>query len=46
MKLITTRGGERRERELADGAEYAEALREIFGIVLPPQSPRASAGDA
>jgi len=32
MKLITTRGGERRERELADDQEYAEALREHFGI--------------
>ncbi|MFL6237424.1 MAG: arylamine N-acetyltransferase family protein [Thermoanaerobaculia bacterium] len=34
MKLITTRGGERRERELADEREYAEALRQIFGVVL------------
>ena len=33
MKLITTQGGERRERELADDQEYAEALREHFGIV-------------
>ncbi len=31
MKLITTRGGEKQEREL-DEREYAEALREIFGI--------------
>ena len=36
MKLITTRGGERQEREIADDAEYAEALREIFGIVRSP----------
>jgi N-hydroxyarylamine O-acetyltransferase len=35
MKLITTRGGGKQERELADSGEYAEALREIFGIVLP-----------
>jgi N-hydroxyarylamine O-acetyltransferase len=34
MKLITTRGGERQEREL-DEREYAEALREIFGIAPP-----------
>lgn len=33
MKLITTRGGEKQEREL-DEREYAEALREVFGIVL------------
>ena len=32
MRLITTRHGERRERELRDEAEYAEALREYFGI--------------
>ncbi|HET9210774.1 MAG TPA: arylamine N-acetyltransferase [Thermoanaerobaculia bacterium] len=31
MKLIATRGGEKQEREL-DEREYAEALREIFGI--------------
>lgn len=31
IKLITTRGGEKQEREL-DEREYAEALREIFGI--------------
>ncbi len=35
MKLITTRSGEKQERELADDREYAEALREVFGIVLP-----------
>ena len=34
MKLITTRGGEKQEREL-DEKEYAEALREIFGIGAP-----------
>jgi hypothetical protein len=31
VKLITTRGGEKQEREL-DEREHAEALREIFGI--------------
>ncbi|HSU82317.1 MAG TPA: arylamine N-acetyltransferase [Thermoanaerobaculia bacterium] len=31
MKLITTRGGGKQEREL-DESEHAEALREIFGI--------------
>lgn len=36
MRLITTRGGERQERELAGDAEYAAALREHFGVVLPP----------
>jgi N-hydroxyarylamine O-acetyltransferase len=35
MRLITTRAGERQERELADDREYAEALREHFAIVLP-----------
>ena len=35
MRLITTRGGERQERELADENEYAEALQKHFGIVLP-----------
>jgi len=34
MKLITTRNGERIERELAGEAEYAEVLKERFGIVL------------
>jgi N-hydroxyarylamine O-acetyltransferase len=33
-KLITTRGGERLERELADEAERAQVLREVFGIVM------------
>jgi N-hydroxyarylamine O-acetyltransferase len=32
MRLITTRGGERLERELANDMEYREALREHFGI--------------
>jgi N-hydroxyarylamine O-acetyltransferase len=36
MRLITTREGERQERELADEKEYAEALRQHFGIVAPP----------
>jgi N-hydroxyarylamine O-acetyltransferase len=36
MRLITTRGGERRERELAGDAEYAAVLREHFGVALPP----------
>ena len=31
MRLITTRGGEKQERELNEN-EYVEALREIFGI--------------
>ncbi|HEX3530246.1 MAG TPA: arylamine N-acetyltransferase [Thermoanaerobaculia bacterium] len=35
MKLITTRNGERLERELTDEAEYAELLKELFGIVIP-----------
>ncbi|HEX8720169.1 MAG TPA: arylamine N-acetyltransferase [Pyrinomonadaceae bacterium] len=34
-RLITTAGGERRERELASEAEYAAALGEYFGVVLP-----------
>lgn len=40
MKLITTRGGGREEREL-DEREYAEALREIFGIGAPSAPLRA-----
>jgi N-hydroxyarylamine O-acetyltransferase len=32
MRLIVTEGRERHERELAGGQEYAEALRERFGI--------------
>ena len=35
MRLIITRGSERQERELSNDNEYAEALRESFGIVLP-----------
>ena len=35
MRLIITRGGERQERELADEREYAETLREHFGVVIP-----------
>jgi N-hydroxyarylamine O-acetyltransferase len=35
MRLIITRDGERTERELADEAEVASALREWFGVVLP-----------
>jgi N-hydroxyarylamine O-acetyltransferase len=35
MRLITTRDGERQERELAGEREYAEALREHFAIALP-----------
>jgi N-hydroxyarylamine O-acetyltransferase len=34
-RLIVTRGSERTERPLADGAEYAATLRELFGLVLP-----------
>jgi N-hydroxyarylamine O-acetyltransferase len=34
-RLITTRGDERLERELAGEAEYAAALREHFGISMP-----------
>jgi len=33
MKLITTRDGEREEREIVDDQEYAETLRKRFGIV-------------
>jgi N-hydroxyarylamine O-acetyltransferase len=33
MKLINTRDGHREERELVDDQEYAEVLRERFGIV-------------
>ena len=36
LRLITTRGGERGERELAGEEEYAEALREHFGIAATP----------
>ncbi|HEX6386070.1 MAG TPA: arylamine N-acetyltransferase [Anaerolineae bacterium] len=34
MRLITTRNGRRQEQQLADEAQYAEALRVHFGIVL------------
>ncbi|HEY0553144.1 MAG TPA: arylamine N-acetyltransferase [Thermoanaerobaculia bacterium] len=43
-RLITTRGGEKQELELADESEVAEVLRERFGVVratLPfPPAPR------
>jgi N-hydroxyarylamine O-acetyltransferase len=35
VRLITTSGGERQERELEGEEEYAEALREYFGVVMP-----------
>jgi N-hydroxyarylamine O-acetyltransferase len=35
MRLIITRGEERHERVLKDDRDYAEALRQYFGIVLP-----------
>jgi len=35
LRLITTRGAEREERELAGEEEYAGALREHFRIVMP-----------
>jgi N-hydroxyarylamine O-acetyltransferase len=34
MRLITTTGGERQERELTDQQEYAALLRERFGMEL------------
>lgn len=34
LRLITTDGGARRERELAGEEEYREALREHFGVVM------------
>lgn len=34
MRLITTTGGERRERELTDEQEYATVLRDCFGMQL------------
>jgi|SRR5882724_13080977 len=34
MRLITTEGGERREHTVATQEEYAEMLREHFGIVM------------
>lgn len=36
MRFITARGSERRERELAGEEEYAEVLREGFGIEAAP----------
>jgi N-hydroxyarylamine O-acetyltransferase len=33
-RLITTTASHRQERELSDEREYADALRELFGIVL------------
>lgn len=33
-RLIVTTAADRQERELANESEYAEALRELFGIVL------------
>jgi N-hydroxyarylamine O-acetyltransferase len=35
MRLITTRAGERRERELGDEDEVRAVLREWFGVELP-----------
>lgn len=34
MRLITTEGGERREHTVATQEEYAEMLREHFGVVM------------
>jgi len=34
LKLITTRGGVRQERMLADEVEHAAVLRELFGVVV------------
>lgn len=34
MRLIVTRGAERSERQLADDAEYAATLRDLFGVEL------------
>lgn len=33
MRLITTEGSERRERQLADAEEAEQVLREVFGVV-------------
>jgi N-hydroxyarylamine O-acetyltransferase len=41
MQLVSIRSGERNERELANEEEYAEALREHFGIVMPSLAPPA-----
>jgi len=35
MRLITTAGGERSERQLKDMDDYADALRTYFGVELP-----------
>jgi N-hydroxyarylamine O-acetyltransferase len=35
LRLITTDAGGRHERELSGEEEYAEALREHFGVVMP-----------
>lgn len=40
MRLITTKGGERQERELVDEREYAEVLHEHFGIMRQVKSVR------
>jgi hypothetical protein len=34
MKLITTRGGERQERNVESEEERAALLREMFGVVV------------
>jgi len=36
MRLISTRGGHREERELKSEVEYVDVLREQFGIVAAP----------
>jgi N-hydroxyarylamine O-acetyltransferase len=36
MRLITTRGGAREERDLADESERAAVLRSLFGVTLSP----------
>jgi N-hydroxyarylamine O-acetyltransferase len=38
LRLITTMGGEREERELAGEEEFAAALRERFGIEPPREA--------
>jgi N-hydroxyarylamine O-acetyltransferase len=40
MRLIITRAGGREEKELGSEEEYAEALREHFGIVAAPNTGR------
>jgi N-hydroxyarylamine O-acetyltransferase len=39
LRLITTKGGEKSERELAGDEEYAAALLEHFGIRMPDRRP-------